>query len=327
MVALLVSILSFTSQDGLTVRYSHRHLPVHGTLYKGELYGFFGKAGSDFPLDAIPVPNPPKERSKFYYLLWGQISFSSNYRHRITKDAVWISTGYVALMRFGHGDFDVPMPGKEEPDLKKHFDKAEAHQIEMVTLFEKYGKLRLPISGYAKDVLGFGIIPTSDTSCKCYFLTTQQPEIELWDTRFSWDDKKRKWKTTEDGKNLEKIQSLFAEDFYLFLRKDDYYFVTESGKLFHAAPPKKGEKSRTMKVLWEDAKRPIVAVIEDADNDKVWLFAKDKNAGAKLDLYFEMKDTIRTETFDPTKLRPVNVEGRAKTLLEYLPLISADPKK
>jgi hypothetical protein len=102
---------------------------------------------------------------------------------------------------------------------------------------------------------------------------------------------------------------------------------TESGRLYHALPPKKGEKARTMKALWDDAKRPIVAVIEDADHDKVWLFAKDKNAGAKMDLYFEMNDTIRPTAFDPAKLRPVDVQGRAKMLLEYLPLISKGEKK
>jgi hypothetical protein len=132
---------------------------------------------------------------------------------------------------------------------------------------------------------------------------------------------------TKEADKFEKFPSLFVEDFMSFLRKDDYYFVTQSGKLYHAPPPKEGEKSRTMKPLWTDAKRPIVAVIEDAGRDKVWLFAKDKNKDAKLDLCFEMKETIRTETFDPAKLRPVNVEGRAKILLEYLPLISADPKK
>jgi hypothetical protein len=131
----------------------------------------------------------------------------------------------------------------------------------------------------------------------------------------------------EDADNYEKFPALFAEDFYFFLRKNDYYFVTESGKLYYAPPRKEGEKSRTMKELWVDAKRPIVAVIEDVDRTKVWLFAKDKNAGAKRDFYFEMKDTIRAESFDPANLKAVNVEGRAKRLLEYLPLITADGRK
>ena len=40
-----------------------------------------------------------------------------------------------------------------------------------------------------------------------------------------------------------------------------------------------------------------------------------------------MKETIETKSFDPSKLRPVNVEGRAKMLLEYLPLILPKDEK
>ena len=130
-----------------------------------------------------------------------------------------------------------------------------------------------------------------------------------------------------EPKNIENFDSWFLDNFYAFIRKDDYYFLTESGKLHHAPPRKDGEKSRKMNKLWDDAKRPIVAVIEDADNDKVWLFVKDKTPGAKLDLYFELKDTIRAESFDPASLKRVEVEGRAKVLLEYLPLLPKLDKK
>jgi hypothetical protein len=40
-----------------------------------------------------------------------------------------------------------------------------------------------------------------------------------------------------------------------------------------------------------------------------------------------VKEDIRAESFDPTTLKRVDVEGRAKMLLEYLLLISAPPKK
>ena len=137
----------------------------------------------------------------------------------------------------------------------------------------------------------------------------------------------RRFGLQEEADNYEAFPSLFAEEFYVFLHKDDYYFVTESGKLYVAPPAAKGEKARTMKPLWTDAKRPISAVIHDADKDKYWLFAKDNNPGAKLDHFFEMNDTPRPETFDPAKLRPIDVEGHAKLLLQYVPLISPVEKK
>ena len=118
------------------------------------------------------------------------------------------------------------------------------------------------------------------------------------------------------------------EDFYFFVHKNDYYFVTESGRLYYAPPREPGEKSRIMRPLWDDAQNPISAVIEDADRGKVWVFATAKNRAAKVlrDPYFEMKDTIELLWRNPARLRPVNAEGRAKSLLEYLPLIYARPK-
>jgi hypothetical protein len=81
-----------------------------------------------------------------------------------------------------------------------------------------------------------------------------------------------------------------------------------------------------MTALWDDETRPIVGIIEDADRDKVWLFAKNTK-DAKRGYYFEMKARTTFENFDPTKLARVNAGGRAKSLLEFLPLISRGAKK
>jgi len=177
-----------------------------------------------------------------------------------------------------------------------------------------------------RSVAGYGCVPMSATSCKSYILYTTK-KFDTWDSKYRWDDNTKEWKVTVEKENFETFDATFKEDFYFFLRKNDYYFVTESGKLYHAPPPAKGEKSRTMKALWTDAKRPIVAVLEDADRDKVFLFAKDKTAGAKEDVFFELNQTLRPQSFDRSKLASVDVAGRAKVLLEYLPLISAGDKK
>ena len=44
------------------------------------------------------------------------------------------------------------------------------------------------------------------------------------------------WENMKEDKTLETVDSLFAEDFYFFLRKNAYYFVTESGKLYSELP-------------------------------------------------------------------------------------------
>jgi hypothetical protein len=183
-----------------------------------------------------------------------------------------------------------------------------------------------------EDLVAYGSVPISRSSCKTFLLSKKDMRFEAWDSVGAlvsqklgpWPSPAKLEFPFPEVKNLEVFKSPFTENFYAFVCKEDYYFVTESGELYQAPQAKDGEKSRTVKALWNDAKRPIVAVIEDADHDKVWLFAKDKTAGAKRDLYFEMKSTIETESFDPAKLRPVDVQGRAKLLLEYLPLIRKD---
>jgi hypothetical protein len=325
--------------------YNHLRMQAHGTVYKGMLYGFFDDDwaltdkdgnpwGGPCDLNAIPLAKIDKMNWKKYPL--GEAGY--NYRHHVGYGALWFSRSNVFLHRW---DFD------HIPEfLRRSFGPADATGRDMVVsgivlleLWGKYNKIGqaaidakefLPARGEPRplvDFVAWDSVPVSKDTCKTFILEKKAKKFEVWDSQGAVNQRPGPYEVRPKVKNIDTFESPSSEDFYAFVRKDHYYFVTESGKLYHAPPAKEGEKSRTMKALWTDAKRPIVAVIEDADNDKVWLFAKDKNAGAKLDLYFEMKDTIRTETFDPTKLRPVNVEGRAKTLLEYLPLISADAKK
>jgi hypothetical protein len=319
--------------------YNHLNMPPHGSVHKGMLYGFFadnwssptkdGIGSWNRPyLDGIPLKKSAKKDWKKYEFIHG--SFSYNFRHSIGHGCLWFSDGPNQLYQIKFEEiqrFDFPNLSKK--------DWLEPPRFFLQTLRDKYAKFydeedpsgamlkSFPVNG----VIGYGSVPTSASSCKCYILYRKTKMFETWDSRFRWDDNNKNWEVTSHHENLESFNTAFLEDFYFFVRKNDYYFVTESGRLFYAPPREPGEKWRTMRVLWDDAKRPIIAVIEDADQDKVWLFAKNKNAGAKRDLYFEMKETILTESFDPAKLRQVNVEGRAKTLLEYLPLIYRSPKK
>src|ERR1022692_2453656 len=67
-----------------------------------------------------------------------------------------------------------------------------------------------------------------------------------------------------------------------------------------------------MKSLWGGVKFPIVAVIEDADNDRVWLFTKAKKKDETQAVFFEMAAEIRTQPFDHAKLARVKVKSRAR---------------
>jgi hypothetical protein len=288
------------------------------------VYGFFDDdwtRGHGTPvLQGILLDRPAKKSWKRYqFLRWGY-----NCRHHVGYGSLWFANDPISLNRwqFEHMQEILASYTGENRPIESYVDLHRLH--------EKY--LNLWKSAYDS-------VPISRDACKTFLLTKSEKKIEIWDSRgatffkmgdfsgFTKNPKNEGIRIPSAVSNVEFLDSLFTDDFYAFVRKNPYYFVTESGKLYYAAPPEKGAKSRVMKALWTDAKRPIVAVIEDADRDRVWLFARDKGDSAKGNVYFELKDTIETVSFDRAKLRPVDVEpGRAKTLLEYLPLIR-DAKK
>lgn len=294
---------------------SHHKLAVFGTMRRQSLYGFFGnyQASSKQELYEVGIQEPHTPRLVEFVFGEGK----AHCRHRMAGEVLWYSSGPCRVYsNSGAGARERPLPA----------------------LREKYERLLGPgydpNRGHPPEGPGMAIdfIPISSTACRVFFFSLPTKKIETWETEWTYEARKDpkdpvlyRWKVA-DNRNPETIDAGFAEDFYVFKRKADYYFVTQSGEMYIAPPPKKGEKSRTMSALWNDKTRPIVGIIEDADNDKVWLFAQNKK-DAKLGYYFEMKPHTTFETFDPTKLKPVNVEGRAKRLLEYLPLIRAGEKK
>lgn len=321
LVALAVFLGTGTGDPPIDTRtrqdYSHLRMPAHGTVYKGMLYGFFDddwgynkKNGAD--LNGIPLEKIAQKNWKNYPFLTG----GKNFRHHVGYGALWFSSCDAFLNRW---DFD------QIPELlANRFGRSNSFGgdllepgIFLLKLKEKYNKLA-----------AWDSVPISENSCKTFILAKKTKKFEAWDTRqVGSDAKKKPVKSIAEVQNHEAFDSEFAEDFYALIRKNDYYFITESGKLYLAAPPKDGEKSRTMKALWDDANRPIVAVIEDADNNRVWLFTKNKDKLETQAVFFEMAAEIRQEKFDHAKIAPVNVEGRARPLLEYLPLIRDKAKK
>jgi hypothetical protein len=271
---------------------------------------------------------------KTYGFFLGQHCF--NFRHHIGHGSIWIALGPWNLTQITLEELhlferkDLSKPEFTDPKTM------ESGSFLLETLGRQFNQVYAeenPSGGNGqglppiRGIAGYGSVPMSKSSCKTHILLKETKKFQVWDSRYRWDSKARAWEVAIRHENFETFDSIFVDNFYFFLRKNDYYFVTESGKLYHAPPPVKDEKSRTMTELWTDARRPIVAVIEDADRDRVFLFAKDKTAGAKQDVFFELNPTLRPQPFDHSKLVPVNVEGRARTLLEYMPLIRNEAKK
>ncbi|MBI2804441.1 MAG: hypothetical protein HYX68_05580 [Planctomycetes bacterium] len=315
------------------------NMPLHGTVYQERLYGFFSDKASDTSIFSIFIAKPEKKTSR---QIAPECILDLHFfnRHHVKYGAIWFATGPSLVCRLPVDDLHLFDPFNEPrlEQFKKKYPAPEPYLGNLIcwgfqALPYKYYNLRAKENGNkgfdfrpAKGVAGIDFAPISGNSCRVFYFPKKTNKLETWETHARFDPKKQIWEVVADERNFEAFDSTFVEDYFAFLQKNHYYFVTQSGKLYHAPPAKKGEKSRKMTALWDDPQRPINAIIEDADRDKVFLFAKHKK-DAKRGYYFEMKSATTFETFDPTKLERVNIEGRAKTLLELWPLVGPQAKK
>jgi len=298
---------------------AHHKMPVHGSLRGNTLYGFFDE-DADPPGTEITTirinARPVKRQCPFGPFRVG-VACDAHCRQHFAGEWLWFCHGPQRMHR-DQVPYGTPKRQLQEGLLPVLLEKYEA---------EAGGKFSALTRNAARGV-AMDFVPLSETEIRIFYFVMKTKKIETWETEMGIRREIRPdglevpvWKAVSDQRKPQTIDSAFTEDFYVFKREADYFFVTQSGKLYIAPPPKKGEKSRSMKALWDEAKRPIVAVLSDADNDKVWLFAKDKGKDAKRDLYFEMREIIKPESFDRAALVGVNLESRARVLLEYLPLI------
>jgi hypothetical protein len=133
---------------------------------------------------------------------------------------------------------------------------------------------------------------------------------------------------------IDEVKPLFQEPFWAFVEAEGHQhcFVTASGKIYTA---QRVEGDRKMTVTWSEKDRPIVAIIEDPDNAKVYLFGKslkDTGRDAK-DFYIELDARARRSPlkielrfFPRQALWPVEGQRPLTTLIAYARLLVAEGK-
>jgi hypothetical protein len=121
------------------------------------------------------------------------------------------------------------------------------------------------------------------------------------------------------------IPTPFNERFHAFVKGTTYFFLTDSGKVYMAKKPDKGE--RKLESLWDNDKYPLVAAIHDADADKVYLFAKAaKDDKVGTDFYWELDETVKRLDYEPSRVHPVKTVEPLKSVMELAQLL-VDEKK
>ncbi|MBI1830365.1 MAG: hypothetical protein HYR84_02805, partial [Planctomycetes bacterium] len=189
---------------------AYLRVPLHGTLFKGKLHGFFGiqnekpiTSWRQFNLIAVDPRNPDIGKGGEYHFI-GRRGFGC--RHRIAFGSLWMMQHPGNLVRLKIDElhlFDFLNPDRQKQYAAKYPRGAkppfgpnlENHSFWLLSLFNRY-HIITPASNMVpqpKEVLGFGAVPTSATSCKSYILNAATQQIEAWDSDFVWDDQKVCW--------------------------------------------------------------------------------------------------------------------------------------
>lgn len=143
--------------------------------------------------------------------------------------------------------------------------------------------------------------------------------MRVYEGRGTWEPKEGMWQWVWDERERERFPSLFYSPTHVFLLQDDYYFLTDPGVLSLAPKPEAG-KQRATRVLWNDAQRPIKAVLVDVDRNQPWVFARWKDG--QDEVFFELAREIKLHRVERAPIiRPMGIEGRLRVVLEYAQLL------
>lgn len=105
------------------------------------------------------------------------------------------------------------------------------------------------------------------------------------------------------------LEVSFREPFTALAVGGDFYFLTDSGSLYRApAPARKGGTRRVYRV-WNGRRRPVVALVEDADAGRAFLFVGPPPAGGR-PAYFAPSASPELVPHDPTDLPKATADPR-----------------
>jgi hypothetical protein len=131
-------------------------------------------------------------------------------------------------------------------------------------------------------------------------------------------------KNTDTDQQIAALEAPFKEPFRVYVdAQDNYYFLTDSGHIYLAAAPAKGQP-RQVKPLWVEKDRPIVALITDGDGGPAYVFGQDRRAIINArHFFFPLTPTPKPQEYDQYAVKPVKTEQPMKTVLECIQVLKA----
>jgi hypothetical protein len=218
----------------------------------------------------------------------------------------------MSAMRLSNFDADPEPPTEESRDYRERWNGLNLYPQRYLAFRHSYDFTdSMAASGTDDARQGF----TVDADGKLYTFMAWNGRLYLWTGKFpkvapknrlhhsqiTWDNWKGKEEETPKPKPAFVIDTDIKpkETFFSYQDRTHYLFVTESGQV-HSLPRKgKPEKSE---LVWNDKRRPVRLLIDDAATGATWAFAprvdpkKDRDVK---DVFFRLADKIEPIEYDP----------------------------
>jgi hypothetical protein len=149
-------------------------------------------------------------------------------------------------------------------------------------------------------------------------------EISAWTGQWPEKPDRSKSRVTWSDKPALRIVADLKERFTVYGTPARLFFLTESGKLYGCRDADKG--GQRVKLLWQDDRQPIRAVIGDAASGNCFAFAPANLDSRAHSVYFEVGERIEPVAYDPLPLKKPSGDDPLKGLLGYARLLIADKK-
>lgn len=220
----------------------------------------------------------------------------------------WGPLGHLGMLRRGHVEFPVIVHYDYHPISEERLDLFVLCNTSAIVAKDNKGSATID-----------GDLETPHWNLKVYRYDALWGPNPLARDKMTWID--GKWRERES------LVVEFKEAFHVFMSHKDYYFVTESGRVYMS--PLNGKTARRkMQPMWIAAQKPVTHVLTDVDGkipNLTYAFGKVDSAAASKGrdrFFFELHGSnAKPVYFSTADLKPSQLQEPLKTVFEYAALL------